>query len=105
VRGAENAGMENGVETAGAYRRGGKCRSGKCKSDKVWKAIRRKYSKVPDEISANYKVPDERWLSWLSCLLVAKRDTLGGGRYANDVTENPLHLYSTRRVSEFRKDV
>jgi len=38
---------------------------GKCRSDKVWKAIRRKYSKVPDEI----------WLSWLSCLLVAKRNS------------------------------
>ena len=31
----------------------GKCRSGKYRSDKVWKAIRRKYSKVPDEISAS----------------------------------------------------
>jgi len=37
----------------------------KCRSDKVWKAIRRKYSKVPDNI----------WLSWLSCLLVAKRNS------------------------------
>jgi len=37
----------------------GKCRSEKCRSDKVWKAIRRKYSKVPDEIL----------LSWLACLL------------------------------------
>jgi len=26
------------------------------KEDKVWKAIRRKYFKVPDEISANSKV-------------------------------------------------
>ena len=41
------------MENAGAYRRGGKCRSGKYRSDKVWKAIRRKYSKVPDEISAS----------------------------------------------------
>jgi len=54
IGGAENAGVENaGVENAGAYRRGGKCRSGKCRSDKVWKAIRRKYSKVRDEISAS----------------------------------------------------
>jgi len=49
------------VENAGADCRDGKCRSlkcrsGKCRSDKVWKAIRRKYSKVPDKI----------WLSWLS---------------------------------------
>jgi len=52
--GAENAGVENaGVENAGADCRGGKCRSGKYRSDKVWKAIRRKYSKVPDEISAS----------------------------------------------------
>ena len=43
------------------------CGSGKYRSDKVWKAIRRKYmySKVPDEI----------WLSWLSCPLVAKRSS------------------------------
>jgi len=34
-----------GVENAGVDRRGGKCRS-----DKVWKAIRKKYSQVPDEI-------------------------------------------------------
>ena len=33
-----------------------KCGSGKCRSDKVWKAIREKYSTVRDEI----------WLSWLS---------------------------------------
>ena len=38
---------------------------GKCRNDKVWKAIRRKCSKVPDEI----------WLSWLSCLLVVKRNS------------------------------
>ena len=30
-----------------------KCGSGKYRSDKVWKAIGRKYSKVPDEISAS----------------------------------------------------
>ena len=41
------------MENAGAYRRGGKCRSGKYRSDIVWKAIRRKYSKVRDEILAN----------------------------------------------------
>jgi len=52
-----------------------KCGSGKCRSDKVWKAIRRKYSKVPDEISANSKVSDEIWLSWLSCAFVAKRNS------------------------------
>ena len=40
----ENAGVEN----SRVDRRGGKCRS-----DKVWKAIRRKYSKVTDEISAS----------------------------------------------------
>ena len=69
---ADNAGVEN----AGAYRRGGKCRSEKCKSDKVWKAIRRKYSEVPDEI----------WLSWLSCLLVAKRNSQAS-RPVNVATE------------------
>jgi len=53
--GAENAGVEN----AGADCRGGKCMSGNSRSDKVLKAIRRKYSKVRDEIR----------LSWLSCLL------------------------------------
>jgi len=43
-----HATYSGGAENAGAYHRGGKCRS-----DKVWKAIRRKYSKVRDEISAN----------------------------------------------------
>ena len=51
--GAENAGVEN----SGAYRKGGKCRR-----DKEWKAIRRIYSKVLDEI----------WLSRLSCLLACR---------------------------------
>ena len=41
------------MENAGADCRGGKCRSGKYRSDKVWKATRRKYSKVPDETSAS----------------------------------------------------
>ena len=54
--GTENEGVENG----GVDRLCGKCRN-----DKVWKAIRRKCSKVPDEI----------WLSWLSCLLVVKRNS------------------------------
>ena len=77
--GNENAGVENpGV---GLYRRGGKCRSRKCRSDKVWKAIRRKYSKVPDEI----------WLSRLSCLLVAKRNSQASrpvnvAVFSNDLT-------------------
>jgi len=29
--------------------------------------------KVPDKISANTEVPDEIWLSWLSCLVLAKQ--------------------------------
>jgi len=42
------AGVENaGVEITAPDRKGGKCRSGKCGSiDKVWKAIRIKYSHV-----------------------------------------------------------
>ena len=54
----ENAGVEN----AGVDRKGGKYRS-----DKIWKAVRRKYSKVTDEI----------WMSWLSCLVLAKRKEQG----------------------------
>jgi len=42
----ENAGVKN----AGADCMGGKSRSGKGRSDKIWTAIRRKYSRVPDEI-------------------------------------------------------
>jgi len=54
-----------------------KCGSGKCRSDKVSKAIRRKYSKVPDEI----------WLSWLSCVFVAKRNSRAN-RPVNVATEH-----------------
>ena len=50
-----------------------KCGSGKCRSDKVSKAIRRKYSKV--------------WLSWLSCVLVAKRNSQAN-RPVNIATEH-----------------
>ena len=70
--GAENAGVEN----AGAYRRGGKCRS-----DKVLKAIRKKYSKARDEI----------WLSWLSCVVLAKRNSQAS-RPVN-VATNVKHCY------------
>ena len=72
IAGVENAGVEN----SGVDRRGGKCRSGKYRSDKVWKAIRRKYSKVPEEI----------WLSWLSCVLVGKRNSQAN-RPVNVATE------------------
>ena len=68
----------------------GKCKSGKCRSDKVWKAISRKYSKVPDEL----------WLSWLSCLLAAKRNSQA--RRPVDVStekKSPLLLFVPSSVS------
>jgi len=83
--------MQQWKMRAGAYRRGGKCRSEKCRSDKVWKAIGIKYSEVPDEI----------WLSWLSCVLVAKRNSQANRRIglltlllSTDLFASFLDIYS-----------
>ena len=73
VRGAENVGVQNaGVKNV---------------SDKVWKAIRRKYSKVPNEI----------WLSWLSCLVVAKRNSWAC-RPVNVATDTPTTVSADTAV-------